>query len=433
MRFSDLISLIIDNLGRRKGRVLLTAIGVVIGTAAVVTLVSLGAGLQKSATANLWGINDLTSIQVSPGYPQPQPGVRYEFKESDIKKITPAVIEQFKGLRGVKNVIIRQQLRGGAQIKYDRLEGWGNFSSLDTDNLNTLGLEASQGSTTLEKGQIILGSQYKNNFYDPNPKPGADPVEAGDLYGKTLTVEFQKWDNEGNQTTRKGSFVVSGILKESRSEADWSMYIQSDELSKLNDWNAGKRIDYTKEGYNQVLVQAESPKVVVELAKEISDLGYQAYTPQKAVEGINSFYAVMQIVFGGVGAIALLVAAIGIANTMTMAILERTREIGIMKAIGATNNNILAIFLGEAAGIGFLGGVGGVLLGWAACAVVNALGSSLLASGSGGGGGTQLNAIIPVWLPFFSIAFATIVGLVSGLFPSLNAATMVPVDALKYE
>ena len=180
-------------------------------------------------------------------------------------------------------------------------------------------------------------------------------------------------------------------------------------------------------------MQAESPKVVVDLAKQISDLGYQAYTPQQAVEGINSFYAIMQIVFGGVGAIALLVAAIGIANTMTMAILERTREIGIMKAIGATNNNILAIFLGEAAGIGFLGGIGGVLLGWAICAVVNALGSSLLASGGGGGAGTQLNAISPLWLPIFSVAFATVVGLISGLFPSLNAATMVPVDALKYE
>ena len=96
MRFSDLISLIIDNLSRRKGRVMLTAIGVVIGTAAVVTLVSLGAGLQASATSNLWGINDLASVQVSPGYPEYQPGM--SFTEDDIKKITPSVIEQFKAI-----------------------------------------------------------------------------------------------------------------------------------------------------------------------------------------------------------------------------------------------------------------------------------------------------------------------------------------------
>lgn len=213
MRFSDLISLIIDNLSRRKGRVLLTAIGVVIGTAAVVTLVSLGAGLQKSATSNLWGINDLTSIQVSPGYPKPQPDVRYEFKEEDIKKITPAVIEQFKGMTGVKRVIIKQQLRGGAQLKYDKLEGWGNLMSTDLESLKDLGLETSQGVTTLEKGQIILGAQYKNNFYDPNPKPGADRAETPDLFGKKLTVEFQKWDSEGNATTRKASFEVVGIFE----------------------------------------------------------------------------------------------------------------------------------------------------------------------------------------------------------------------------
>ncbi len=430
MRFSDLISLIIDNLSRRKGRVMLTAIGVVIGTAAVVTLVSLGAGLQASATSNLWGITDLASVQVSPGYPEYQSFVPVSFTEDDIKKITPSVIEQFKAMPGVKQVVIKDYLRGGANLSYDKMEGWGNFQALNITDLKEMGLEASQGTTVPEKGQIVLGSQYKNNFYDPNPKPGEEPRMIDDLFGKTIDVVMVKWDNEGNEAKRTVKFEVVGILKESRSEADWSMYMNYDELTRWNEWFAGKRIDYNKEGYQNVSVRAESPEVVVELADKITEMGFQAYTPQEAVEGINSFFAIMQIVFGGIGAIALLVAAIGIANTMTMAILERTREIGIMKAIGATNNNILAIFLGEAAGIGFLGGVGGVLLGWAPCAVVNALGSSLLASGSGG---TQLNAVIPLWLPIFSIAFATVVGLISGLFPSLNAATMVPVDALKYE
>ncbi|HQL92659.1 MAG TPA: ABC transporter permease, partial [Anaerolineaceae bacterium] len=131
MRFSDLISLIIDNLSRRKGRVMLTAIGVVIGTAAVVTLVSLGAGLQASATSNLWGITDLASVQVSPGYPEYQSFVPVSFTEDDIKKITPSVIEQFKAMPGVKQVVIKDYLRGGANLSYDKMEGWGNFQALN--------------------------------------------------------------------------------------------------------------------------------------------------------------------------------------------------------------------------------------------------------------------------------------------------------------
>ena len=97
---------------------------------------------------------------------------------------------------------------------------------------------------------------------------------------------------------------------------------------------------------------------------------------------------VLQIIFGGVGAIALLVAAIGIANTMAMAILERTREIGLMKAIGATNRDVLSIFLGEAAGIGFIGGMGGVLLGWSAGQIINVLAMAYLAGQAATSGGT---------------------------------------------
>jgi putative ABC transport system permease protein len=118
-----------------------------------------------------------------------------------------------------------------------------------------------------------------------------------------------------------------------------------------------------------------------------------------------------------------------------MAILERTREIGLMKAVGATNRDVLSVFLGEAAGIGFLGGLGGVALGWSAGQVINVLALSYLAGQAAQNGGPPSSVAVytPLWLPLFSLAFATLIGLISGLYPALRAATLVPVTALKYE
>lgn len=431
MRFTDFISLIIDNLSRRKGRVVLTAIGVVIGTAAVVTLVSLGVGLQESATSQLWGINDLTSIQVYPGYPMSDGSMVREITEDDIKKLSPEAVESFLAIPGVTQVVIKQYVQGGMEISLDKLSAWGSAIGVNLTDLKDLGLDASQGVTTIGKGKVVVGSAFSNNFYDPNPRPNSEPITPPDLMGQKIKIKLTRWNQDGTTSTKSLTLDVVGVLAETRGESDYSMYMDLDEVTKWNEWFVGKRIDYKKEGYNQLSVKVENPQIVVDIAQQITDMGYQAYTPQSTVEGINSYFSTMQLVFGGVGAIALLVAAIGIANTMTMAIMERTREIGLMKAVGATNNNILAIFLGEAAGIGFLGGIGGVLVGWAICAVINALGGSMLATSDGMG--TQLAASIPFWLPVFSIAFATLIGLISGLYPALNAATLVPVDALKYE
>jgi len=120
---------------------------------------------------------------------------------------------------------------------------------------------------------------------------------------------------------------------------------------------------------------------------------------------------------------------------MTMAILERTREIGLMKAIGATNRDVLSIFLGESAGIGLLGGLGGAGLGWLAAQGLNVVALNYLAQQAAQGGMAPPESAIgtPFWLILFAIIFATVVGLLSGLYPSLRAATIVPVNALKYE
>jgi putative ABC transport system permease protein len=208
-----------------------------------------------------------------------------------------------------------------------------------------------------------------------------------------------------------------------------------EDVTAYNQWFRGSRINRDKEGYPNVSVKVESMDQVKDVSEAIKNMGFMTYTPADYIQGINSFYTILQVIFGGVGAIALLVAAIGIANTMAMAILERTREIGLMKAVGATNRDVLSVFLGEAAGIGFIGGLGGVIAGWSAGQVINVLALAYMAGQSiqTGAPPPSMAVYTPFWLPAFTLAFATLIGLVSGVYPALRAATLIPVDALKYE
>lgn len=437
MKFIDLLRLIFGNLNRRKARVALTAIGVVIGTAAVVILVSLAIGLQRNANEQLYGIGDLRQIQVSPNYGGgPMMGGGGGGGEiTDMKLLTNGALNEISALPGVEMVIARDYVYASPIMKFKRLEGYPNIIAIGIDDLSTLGLEAEQGDLVLKKGAIIIGPMVAMNFYDPKLRPGQEPPPPPDLFGQSLQMVFSKYDAEGKMTSKLSMYKVSAVLKETRNESDWSIYMRMDEAKAFNEWAQGKRINYNKDGYNQAIVIATDVDSVLDITEQIKNLGFQAYTPQSFVEGINNFYLVLQVVFGGVGAIALLVAAIGIANTMTMAILERTREIGLMKAIGATNRDVLAIFLGEAAGIGFVGGLGGILIGWLAGQGINIVALIYLANQSAqqGGAPPSIAVYTPAWLPAFALLFSTLIGLLSGLYPALRAATMVPVLALKYE
>jgi putative ABC transport system permease protein len=435
MSILDLIALILDNLSRRKARVALTAVGVVIGTAAVVVLVSLAIGLQKNATEQLYGIGDLTQIQVYPSYGDYGMVVAGGNAPSTTTLITDDSLNDFKSIPGVIAVIPRDYIQGSAMIYYNRLETYANIIGIGTTNLEFLDVDLQAGELTLNRGSAIIGSMIPSSFYNPNWRPGQAATEPPDLLGQQVKLVIIKWDQEGNEIRKTLQIRIVGILAESRGESDWSIYMSLDDVTSYNEWFMGRRTNRNRDGYNQVVVKVSDVSQVLSISETITTMGYQAYTPQSFVQGINSFFLILQVIFGGVGAIALLVAAIGIANTMAMAILERTREIGLMKAVGATNRDVLSIFLGEAAGIGFIGGLGGVILGWAASQIINVLALAYLAGQAVQQGGPPPTYAVftPIWLPVFTMFFATLIGIGSGLYPALRAATMIPVNALKYE
>lgn len=446
MSFFDLITLILDNLGRRKARVALTAIGVVIGTAAVVVLVSLAIGLQQNATSQLYGIGDLTQIQVMPTYGESNGGPIVKAVPagggggqggtiSQQKLITDDSLTELAAIPGVANVIPRDYIMGQATLNYNRLETYANIIGMGINDLSALGMKVQSGSLQLEKGAIIIGAAVPKNFYDPKQRPGQEAPALPELLDQQVKLIITKWDQQGNPIQKSFQIRVVGIIAESRGESDFSIYMPIDDVKSYNEWLTGRRVNRRRDGYNQVIVKVTSVDKVLDITDQITKMGYQAYTPQSFVQGINSFYVVLQVIFGGVGAIALLVAAIGIANTMAMAILERTKEIGLMKALGATNRDVLSVFLGEASGIGFIGGVGGVLVGWSAGQIINILAIAYLAGQASKQGGPPPSIAVytPAWLPVFALVFATFIGLVSGLYPALRAATLVPVNALKFE
>jgi putative ABC transport system permease protein len=447
MKFLDLFRLILGNLSRRKARVGLTAIGVVIGTAAVVILVSLAIGLQKSATDQLYGIGDLTLIDVMPAYGEGMfyggggggPMVVKSSGDSSQPQqptlLTKSALDQIRAIPGVQAVIPRDYMSAQTAIHYQRMEGGVNIIGIATDDLANLGLETDQGTTELSKGSVVIGVMTPNNFYDPHQRPGQEPPPPPELLNEQIQVVVIKWDQNGVETHKTLSLRVAGILKQTGGEADYSVYLPLDQVKVMNEWANGTHINYNKTGYNQVIVKVDDPNKALDIADQVTALGFQAITPQSFLKGINNTFLILQIVFGGVGAIALLVAAIGIANTMAMSILERTREIGLMKAVGATNRDVLSIFLGEAAGIGFIGGVGGVIVGWLAAQAINVVAIIYLAGQASQQGGAPPSVAVytPIWLPIFALFFATFIGMLSGLYPALRAATMIPVDALKYE
>ena len=437
MRIVELFRLVKNNLLRMKFRVMMTAAGVFIGITAVILLISMGAGLQRLVVSSFGELGDLTELQVTApgGSIFIGPGSTVSTDQAGDAVLNEATLESFRQLPGVVAASPLLRLQANAQLKLNRLTGFSNIQGIDTLELNKMALEVESGAASLAPWQALVGARVADNFFNEQTGQSASDL---DLQGQTLQLVLTKFSQEEGELERTVRLRVVGVMAESGGQKDFAVYLPIHNVEDLNAWASGRRQNYNRTGYDEALVKVESPDAATAVEQTITRQGFFVFSFQTILRSVNTTFLVIQVVVGSIGGLALLVAAFGIANTMVMSIYERTREIGLMKAVGATNRDVMLIFLAEAGTIGLVGGVGGVLAGLGLGQIFGFVAREFLRAQVAQGGGSGAEMIgspiyTPFWLPIFALAFAALVGVLAGIYPALRAIRLDPIAALRYE
>lgn len=459
MKTIDLLSMSLKNLFRRKIRTLLTLLGVLIGTTSITVMMSIGVGMDESFKLQLSRMGSLNVITVDPYYIQME-GNGGMWGSATENTIDDKAIAEMSAIPGVEAVSpemrVYLKFAAGRKIAHVDLVG------IDPEKMELFDFKLKEGRllTPEDKGGIVFGSWIPKTFMDPREMSrggffvyGMDGEDQVDLLNEKLIMTFDMsygerrpmYDSSENRPKYKTYKVDGvGILSES-GEKDYSAYININylkEIIKDNErversagYSSGGR-QGSRKGYDRALVKVKDINNVEAIQKKINEMGYGAYSLADIRKEMQKSLAIVQAVLGAIGAISLLVAALGITNTMYMSIYERTKEIGIIKVLGCYLKDVRKIFLTEAGMIGFLGGVTGILLSYGISFVINIISSGFMNSM---GGPMDQNAkapglsIIPIWLALFAVLFAVLVGLVAGYLPSRRAMRLSALEAIKSE
>jgi putative ABC transport system permease protein len=403
-KFLDYLKYAISNIRKRRTRSWLTMIGIFIGIAAVVSLISLGQGMQ-AAINEQFQMMGADKIIISPGS-----SIFSSFGGS-AKKLTDKdkdVVEKISGVNLAAAMVFKQ-----AQIKFNGKTKYTIVSGLPTDK--TIKIVEDMQSVKIDKGRNLKSSdKYKVVI---GYRTGIDLFERDIKLGDKIEMEGKE-------------FEVIGILERiGNKQDDSSVFIPLDTAREL--FNMGDEI-------STMIVQAKQgsePSVVAEeIKKDLrksrdekkGDETFSVETSEQLIETFNTILNVIQYVLIGIAGISLFVGGVGIMNTMYTAVLERTREIGVMKAIGARNSDIMLIFLIESGTLGLVGGAIGIVLGIGLSKLVEFIAINVW-------GTTLLKASFPWYLILGALAFSFLVGSASGLLPARQASKMKPVDSLRYE
>lgn len=344
----------------------------------------------------------------------------------------------------------------GKQVYYEE----GTLPNVDLLNCNMIaGIDCSDGleENMTESMSQSAGQQeiFDSTFSETNESPegaagegAATPLESGvspDVSADMVEEEEEISYSSFTDTTKRVSIKVTGVTVgdlDTYEEYSYGYYTSIEQLSKFirENYPEGVRIPgqptdkngkpYRDLKYSNVKVNVDDSENVEMVLQEIQEMGYLGSANKEWLEAIEQEFMIIEAVLGGIGGVAMLVAAISIANTMTMSTYERTKEIGIMKVLGCKLSNIRAMFLTEAAGIGFFGGVIGLVVSGILSKIVNSLVPLAMALDLGEGAKIS---VIPVWLMIVAIVFSTIIGMLAGFFPAQRATKLSPLNAIRNE
>ena len=425
LSFNDLIATALGNLRRRPVRNILTSAGVVIGIITLVAMVSFGVGVQAEVNRNFQALG-LENVFVSPTFPDEDSVFDpFGFSEPTVP-LTPEMVSTFRGLPEVKSVTPILNLPSNMEVSFDfngqnlplRLAsgfddgppGMGGLTAPEMLAGNPLGEGDTQGTVIL----VGLADQLI----------GDTGLDYANLVGETVTISVRLPRGE----TKNFSTTIIGI-EDRRSFQTANLGLK--ERIEIKSWWYGRPETLNTDGYDMLVVYAADDAAVPLVLEAADELGLQAQSLGAVLEIANRVLAVMQALLGSVGGLALLVATLGVANTMMMAIYERTREIGVLKALGARNKEVRRMFTADAVLLGFIGGVVGLVLGTLLGRLVDQIGHYYLAREGVTGIGQM--SIVPPWLAIGALIFAAFIGVLGGFYPAARAARLDPVEALKHE
>lgn len=395
MRFLDVLKLSLRMFKARTMRTILTVLGMSVGIAAIMFLVSFGYGLQRTLLEKITTSDALVSLDVTVG------------KDESIL-LNQAMIEKLKGVAGVVDVIPALELPG--QGKFDNITLDIGTVSTDPGFLKSQGLRITEGHL-FDKGErhdaVITAGIAKVFNHTPE-----------EMLGRTVSLTVfknQTSATRGESASLGTPYTIVGVAEGEEN----TVYLPLDSLQS-----------FTITNYTTLKVKCRSTDTIESVRGVIDQLKLTASSISETVDQANKVFRAIQIILMVFGLIALFVSAIGMFNTMTIALLERTEEIGIMKAIGASKTSISLMFIMEATLMGLLGSIGGVVLGYLDGMIINFLINAVAKRF----GGEAVNLFFsPLWFIMTVILFGIFVGFMTGIFPARKASQIDTLDALRYK